>query len=261
MHGLVATVTLALVSSVTARTFTVVNKCTFTICPQLYTDLNVQGTAAPSQATGSVADMSSSRATVSFNVPENWFAGRIWGPRDCDFSTNPGPISCATGGSNGGLECNLHSGTVIPPAIVAEFTLGIDGGLDNYDVSLVDGYNLPVKIDNNKGCSVADCLVDLNPNLQIPIRPAELKLTVNGATVGCQSACRASLGDPVNNPNCCTDTHNEPDTCPPLGGEFYDYFKQCCPNSYAYAYDESNGTALFTCDSAKAADYTITFCP
>ena len=32
-----------------------------------------------------------------------------------------------------------------------------------------------------------------------------------------------------------------------------------CPNSYAYAYDESSGTALWTCD--KAADYTITFCP
>ena len=37
--------------------------------------------------------------------------------------------------------------------------------------------------------------------------------------------------------------------------------EQNCPNSYAYAYDESSGTALFTCDAALAADYTITFCP
>ena len=31
-------------------------------------------------------------------------------------------------------------------------------------VSLVDGYNLPVRIDNNKGCGIADCPVDLGPN-------------------------------------------------------------------------------------------------
>ena len=31
-------------------------------------------------------------------------------------------------------------------------------------VSLVDGYNLPMRIDNNKGCHIADCPVDLGPN-------------------------------------------------------------------------------------------------
>ena len=34
-----------------------------------------------------------------------------------------------------------------------------------------------------------------------------------------------------------------------------------CPNSYAYAYDESSGTALWTCNSGLNADYTVTFCP
>lgn len=34
-----------------------------------------------------------------------------------------------------------------------------------------------------------------------------------------------------------------------------------CPNSYAYAYDESSGTALWTCSASLEADYTITFCP
>ena len=28
-----------------------------------------------------------------------------------------------------------------------------------------------------------------------------------------------------------------------------------CPNSYAYAYDESSGTALWTCTGSKNADY------
>jgi outer membrane protein assembly factor BamB len=34
-----------------------------------------------------------------------------------------------------------------------------------------------------------------------------------------------------------------------------------CPNSYVYAFDESSGTALWTCDSGLNADYTLTFCP
>lgn len=34
-----------------------------------------------------------------------------------------------------------------------------------------------------------------------------------------------------------------------------------CPNSYAYAFDESSGTALWNCDSSLQADYTLTFCP
>ncbi|KAI0749521.1 Osmotin thaumatin-like protein [Daedaleopsis nitida] len=253
MNGLLTTVTLALVSSAYARTFTVVNKCSFTIWPGLFTDLNV-GSAIPDQPTGWEQ---AAGQTVSFAVPDNWQAGRIWGRRDCDFNNGtPGPNSCSTGGCNGGLECDAHTGTGVPPATVAEFTLGINGGPDNYDVSLVDGYNLPVRVDNNKGCPVGDCPVDLAPNC-----PAELKVDANGSAVGCKSACGAGLGDPTNNPNCCTGTHNTAATCPPSGVQFYDYFKQGCPNAYAYAFDESSGTALFTCDASKAADYTITFCP
>ena len=31
-------------------------------------------------------------------------------------------------------------------------------------VSLVDGYNLPMRIDNNVGCGIPSCPVDLGPN-------------------------------------------------------------------------------------------------
>jgi hypothetical protein len=31
-------------------------------------------------------------------------------------------------------------------------------------VSVVDGYNLPMTVTNNKGCAVASCPVDLGPN-------------------------------------------------------------------------------------------------
>ena len=66
-------------------------------------------------------------ATTSFSVPDNWKSGRIWPRTECDFSTNPGPTSCATGGCNGGLECDANTGTGVPPATVAEFTLVPDG--------------------------------------------------------------------------------------------------------------------------------------
>ncbi|KAI0629410.1 thaumatin-like protein [Trametes polyzona] len=255
MRSFAALVAVALASNAAARTFTVYNQCPFTIWPAIFTDLKV-GSARPSQPTGWQQD---AFQTVSFFVPDNWKAGRIWARRDCNFNTpNPGPNSCLDGGCNGGLLCDPNTGTGVPPATVAEFTLGTNGVPDNYDVSLVDGYNLPMRISNNKGCHVADCPVDLGPNC-----PAQLKgpFDSSGFPVGCKSACTAGLGDPVNNPNCCTGTHNTPQTCPPSGVQFYSYFKNNCPNSYAYAYDESSGTALWTCDSNLKADYTITFCP
>ncbi|KAF6751109.1 thaumatin-like protein [Ephemerocybe angulata] len=246
---------LAFATGAAARTFTVYNKCPFTIWPAIFTDLNV-GTARPNQPTGWVAPANSK---VSFNVPDDWRSGRIWGRRNCDFSQNPGPNSCLTGGCNGGLLCDQRSGTGVPPASVAEFTLGGTTGVDWYDVSLVDGYNLPMRISNTAGCPVADCAVDLGPNC-----PAALKgpFDKTGFPVGCKSACFANLdGNQGDSGNCCSGSHSTPDKCPPSGVMYYDYFKKSCPRSYVYAYDESSGTALFTCPSNKRADYTLTFCP
>ncbi|KAJ7676383.1 thaumatin-like protein [Mycena rosella] len=250
MKGYISLISLAAASAVSARTFTVKNSCSYTI----FTDLNV-GSALPDQPTGWEAAPGSS---VSFNVPDNWTAGRIWPRTECDFSSNPGPNSCATGGCNGGLLCDPHTGTGVPPATVAEFTLSGGGTTDNYDTSLVDGFNVPMTVTNTVGCAVPSCPVDLNANC-----PSELAShDANGKVVGCQSACKANLdGNPQNSPNCCSGNFDVPATCPNSGVAFYSYFKGACPNSYAYAYDESSGTALFYCASNLAADYTVTFCP
>ncbi|KAJ8082347.1 hypothetical protein PM082_008202 [Marasmius tenuissimus] len=256
MIGLLAFVTLAVASgSASARTFTVKNNCAYTIWPGMFTDPNV-GPARPDHATGWEAPSGSS---VQFNVPNDWKAGRIWGRTSCDFSTNPGPTSCVTGGCNGGLECAAQAGTGVPPASLAEWTLSGDGNRDFYDVSLVDGYNLPMAITNNVGCPVADCPVDLNANC-----PAELRgpAAPDGNNAGCKSACLANLdGNQADSANCCSGSHNTPETCPASGVQFYSYFKDNCRNSYAYAYDEASQTALWTCDSGLNADYTLTFCP
>ncbi|KIO15782.1 hypothetical protein M407DRAFT_34625, partial [Tulasnella calospora MUT 4182] len=236
-----------------ARTFTVYNACPFTIWPAVFTDLNV-GSAVPSVATGWEAPAWS---TKTFSVPDNWKAGRIWGRRNCNFATNPGPNSCLDGGCNGGLLCDAHTGTGVPPATLAEFTLGAADGNDWYDVSLVDGYNLPMRITNTGGCHVADCPVDLGPNC-----PSALKgpFDSSGFPVGCKSDCLVD-SNPGNSPSCCSGSHNTPATCPKSGVPHYNYFKSNCPNSYVYAYDESSGTALWTCPASKKPNYTITFCP
>ncbi|EMD36872.1 hypothetical protein CERSUDRAFT_95144 [Gelatoporia subvermispora B] len=251
MIALTAAISLFLAASVQGdRTFTVTNNCAYTVWPAIFTDPNV-GSAHPDQPNGWEAAPGN---TVSFSVPDNWSAGRIWGRRDCDFS-NPDPgTQCPVGGCPGGLVCN---GTGDAPATLAEFTLGTNGSPDYYDVSVVDGFNLPITVTNNAGCSTASCPVDLDASC-----PSELALTVNAKVEACKSACAAGIDDDNgNSPNCCTGSHNTPATCPPSDVDYYSFFKGNCPDAYAYAYDESSGTALWTCDSTLAADYTVTFCP
>ncbi|KAF9485657.1 thaumatin-like protein [Pholiota conissans] len=250
-------VALTSVARAMARTFTVYNACPFTVWPAIFTDLNV-GTSTPAYTTGWEAPAWSK---VSFHVPDDWKSGRIWGRRNCNFATNPGPNSCLDGGCNGGLACDPRTGTGVPPATVAEWTLGgsASGALDWYDVSLVDGYNLPMRISNNVGCPVADCPKDLGPNCPDPLKGP---FDSSGFPVGCKSACYANLdGNQGNSANCCSGSHSTPATCSASGVAYYSYFKSNCPNSYVYAYDESSGTALWTCSASLKADYTLTFCP
>ncbi|KAK7045048.1 thaumatin [Favolaschia claudopus] len=247
----VAAVSLAMASTAAARSITVYNACPFTIWPALFTSAG----GRPSQPTGWQAN---SFTKVTFDVASDW-DGRVWGRRNCDFSSNPGPNSCLDGGCNGGLLCDVNTGTGVPPATLAEFNFN-DANNDWYDVSLVDGYNLPMRIDNSGGCHTASCPVDLGPNC-----PSDQKgpFDSNGFPVGCKSACTvdALAGNTVNNPNCCTGTHGTQATCPASGVRNYSYFKNNCPDAYAFAYDEPSGTALWTCPKSANAAWTITFCP
>lgn len=250
---------LSLAALVSGRKFTVVNKCAFTIWPALYTDVTGPnaGQAIPEQPTGWEAPAGHS---VTFTVPDTWASARLWGRTECDFSKE-GAVACSSGSCNGGLLCDPHTGTGVPPVTVGEWTLGKDGPEghpDNYDVSLVDGFNLPMTITPTGGCMAPDCPADLNANC-----PKELALVspATGKTVGCKSDCTANLDDnAADSPSCCSGSHDKPETCPPSGVPHYDHFKGPCPNSYAYAYDESSKTALWTCEVTKKADYTVTFC-
>ncbi|KAJ7798945.1 thaumatin-like protein [Mycena olivaceomarginata] len=245
------TVSLAMVSGVAARSITVYNGCPFTIWPAYFTS----GGARPSHVTGWAAG---SFTKEVITVDEGWF-GRIWARRNCDFSKTSGPTSCLDGGCLGGLVCDVSAGTGVPPASLAEFNF--QGPVsDFYDISFVDGYNLPIRIDNSVGCPAPGCNVDLGPNC-----PASQKgpFDASGFPVGCSSSCNidALNGRAGNSPNCCSGQFDKPETCPSSGVLNYHYFKDACPNAYAYAYDERSESALWTCPTPKRADYTVTFCP
>ncbi|XP_048128602.1 thaumatin-like protein 1 [Rhodamnia argentea] len=225
---------------VDSATFTILNKCSYTVWPGI---LSGAGTP-PLSTTGFALQPGRSEA---ISVPSSW-SGRLWGRTLCAQNATSGRFACATGDCGSPtVEC-LGSGAV-PPATLAEFTLDGAGRLDFYDVSLVDGYNLPMSVDPRGGkggnCTATGCAADMNARC-----PKELQVNVNGGCVACRSACDA-FGDPK---YCCSGAYATPDTCKP--SVYSEFLKRECPRAYSYAYDD--GTSTFTCASA---DYVVTFCP
>ncbi len=103
------------------------------------------------------------------SAPAGW-SGRFWGRTGCNFDAN-GLGKCVTGDCGGVLECNGAGGA--PPATLVQVVVG-DGDPDQYDVSLVNGYNLPLQIAASGGtgsCGTAGCISNLNtkcpPALQV----------------------------------------------------------------------------------------------
>ncbi|KAM0840773.1 hypothetical protein ACQ4PT_059428 [Festuca glaucescens] len=247
-----------------SATFTMTNNCGHTVWPGL---LSGAGTA-PLSTTGFALAQGAS-ATV--DAPTGW-SGRMWARTLCSEDPATGKFTCATGDCGSGtLQCN--GGGAAPPASLAEFTLDGSGGMDFFDVSLVDGYNLPMLVtpqgagagaataSSSTGgpkCVATGCLVDLNDAC-----PADLKVASStspagtsgaagvGPTMACKSACEA-FGSPQ---YCCSGAFGSPSTCRP--STYSQFFKSACPRAYSYAYDDS--TSTFTC--AAGTNYAITFCP
>ncbi|KAJ0972006.1 hypothetical protein J5N97_019965 [Dioscorea zingiberensis] len=212
-----------------ARIFTIVNACKTTVWPAITPGENFNGGGFPLKPGQSVV----------ITAPVGW-SGRIWGRTGCDFDSS-GTGKCQTGNCGTALKCTA-SGE--PPATLAEFTLASP---DFYDVSLVDGFNLPLSVRavNGQGnCSTAGCDGDLREDC-----PAELAVKAGGQTVACRSACDVFKSDEY----CCKGVYGNSMTCQPT--YYSKKFKAACPTAYSYAYDDP--TSIFTC---SGADYMLTFC-
>ncbi|GLJ41577.1 hypothetical protein SUGI_0860370 [Cryptomeria japonica] len=170
--------------------------------------------------------------TWTVNLAAGTQSARFWGRTGCSFDAS-GKGTCQTGDCGGQLSCTV-SGAV--PATLAEYT---QSDQDYYDVSLVDGFNIPLSINpTNTQCTAPACKADVNA-----VCPAELKVTG-----GCKSACVAFQTDQY----CCTGSYAN--SCPATNYSMI--FKQQCPQAYSYAKDD---TATFACPSGT--DYSIVFCP
>ncbi|CAA0827125.1 Pathogenesis-related protein 5 [Striga hermonthica] len=218
-----------------AANFTLHNRCSQTIWPGILT-----GAGKPPLMNGGLELKPGQSANAL--APTGW-SGRFWARTGCSFDNSGQQGNCTTGDCGGRLACNGNGGA--PPVSLAEFTL--DSPQDFYDVSLVDGFNLPVSIVPSGGsgdCSTVDCRSNLNPDC-----PENLRENSGGKVVACKSACLAFGEDRY----CCAGEYNNPSVCKP--SNYSVYFKKACPTAYSYPYDDA--TSTFTC---KGANYSIIFC-
>ena len=218
-------------------TFT--NQCSYTVWPGTLTggqkpQLSKTGFELPTGASNSV------------DVPSDW-SGRFWARTGC--SSDSGKFTCAIGDcASGQVDCN--GAGAIPPATLIELFVAPNGGQDFYDVSNVDGFNVPMSIapqGGNGDCKPSSCPANINSAC-----PADLQMKgSDGSVIACKSACVAFNQDQY----CCRGDFGTADKCPPTN--YSQFFEQQCPDAYSYAYDDKNST--FTCSGGP--NYTITFCP
>ncbi|XP_021827721.1 thaumatin-like protein 1 isoform X1 [Prunus avium] len=117
-----------------AAKITFTNKCSYTVWPGTLTgdqkpQLSLTGFKL---ATG---------ISKSVDAPSPW-SGRFFGRTRCSTDAS-GKFTCATADCGSGqVSCNGNG--AVPPATLVEITIAPNGGQDFYDVSLVDGFNLPM---------------------------------------------------------------------------------------------------------------------
>jgi len=217
-----------------AAEFRFKNNCTYTVWGKV---LGNQGTLDFTLNAG---------ATHNFELKPGW-SGRMWGNVGCQPD---------------GHKCKSGDGAT--PTTLAEWTIADkEGGMDFYDVSLVDGYNVGMNIApiagtfNKQGpghydCGVAGCNKDMLAHC-----PAELQVKDGDKVVCCLSACAKFKTDEY----CCGGAHSTPETCKSKDWpvDYPKIFKGYCPEAYSYAYDDVAST--FTCHGKPYTGYDVSFCP
>ncbi|KAK4389151.1 PR5-like receptor kinase [Sesamum angolense] len=198
-------------------TLTVLNQCEFTVWPAIASASGTFSTTGFALQTGE---------SKIINAPWSW-QGRLWGRTHCG-NVSGGNFSCITGDcGTGKLECdNMNS---LTPVTLVEFNLDGPQGMDFYDLSLVDGFNLPIVVvpegDSRGNCTAVRCVVDLNERC-----PSELRTSAGGnaslarmrarRSGGTATAVWESTADPINaspiNTRWCSRTRAQMRTAPPM---------------------------------------------
>ncbi|CAF2070898.1 unnamed protein product [Brassica oleracea var. botrytis] len=218
-----AFITIYFVILADATTFTVRNNCPYVVWA---------ATSAPGKPGGG----------KRLNQGETWIVtgdpgttqARIWGRTNCNFDVS-GRGGCQTGDCNGVLECKSYGRA---PNTLAEYSLKQYADQDFIDISVIDGFNIPMEFSSASGQCTRKirCTGDI-----IAQCPAQLRM--DGA---CNGPCPVLKTEE----HCCNSGNCGPT---PLSM----FFKQRCPDAYSYPKDDP--TSLFTCPSGT--NYNVIFCP
>jgi hypothetical protein len=220
-------------------------------------------------------------------------ATRFWPKMGCDGTGN----NCSIGDSGGpGEGCVIHgpSGdnySQCAPPIDSKFegTFMAPGSSskDTVDMSLVDGFSLPFKLETTGGNCIRNGVADngLVDCSGLTIDKCPAAETINGKTVdlqalnpktgkvaGCFSPCMKLVDDKWNHapvpsdsteagPYCCAGAYGGPGTCNPgpiTKTKYVASMHASCAKGYAYAYDDKRATISCSTDT----EYTVTYyCP
>jgi predicted Ser/Thr protein kinase len=209
-----------------ATTFYITNRCPYTIWPA----------AVP---IGGGMQLDTGKAWTLNTGETN--STRLWARTGCSFDGN-GTGTCQTGDCGGLLACKAYGQ---PPNTIAEFRLGVVNDQDFFDISLVEGFNvpmdfLPLEAKGGGGCSKGPrCTANITAQC-----PSELK-----APGGCNDACTVFNEDNY----CCRGSAAS--NCNPTN--YSVFFKQMCPDVYSYVADDRS--SVFSCPTGTS--YQVVFCP
>ncbi|GAB2240791.1 hypothetical protein Droror1_Dr00021309 [Drosera rotundifolia] len=202
-----------------AATFTVTNYCPYT----------VWAAAIP----GGGQQLNQGQ-TWTITAPPGTTGARIWARTGCTV-TGPNGLSCQTGDCGGLLQCQGYGQA---PNTLAEYALNQFSNLDFFDISLVDGFNVPMEFVPVSGGCTNGPICGANINAQCP--------GVLQAPGGCNNPCTVFKTDEY----CCNSG-----SCGPTS--YSEFFKGLCPDAYSYPKDDA--TSTYTCPTG--ANYKVVFCP
>ncbi len=231
--------------------------------------------------------------THTTTVEKNW-QGAFWGRTGCSGSDDDLTCDWGTCRSNFDGKGKLQCGGVglSPPSTKGEINFD-QNGHNTYDVSIVDGFNVPMAIEvvkntgktgsEPKGKEKYDCtMAGTKTDIRLKFNETKLNYTKlaniqNGKMVGVWSACSwaspPNPEDPRIKEYCCIDPYGSKQDAVNHGGlkcnpstwpadlNTAAFFKQYLPGSYSYAYDDDAST--FQCmnkDDKIWTSYLVTFC-
>nr|GME07516.1 osmotin-like protein [Ipomoea batatas] len=216
---------LLLISSSYAVNFEILNNCPFTVWA-----------AATPVGGGQPLDQGQN---WNINMPHGTSRGRIWGRTNCKFDGS-GRGTCQTGDCGGTMTCSEWGK---PPNTIAEFGINQPNNTDFFDISLLEGFNIPMSLTPTNAttddkCHSISCTADIVAQCPAPLRDPG----------GCNDPCN-TFGT---SQYCCTNNG------PCNSTEYSRFFKTRCPDAYSYPKDDA--TSTFTC-SGGTTDYKVVFCP